>query len=460
MTAPEARRRRFGRLENLRRLPGGRRLLTLGKSSEVAAELPDRHVGRVVTAIEEALSRREPVARREAASEVVRRYAGLDEQGCLRFFEILANQFGADHAAISSAAADLAAGTSNTQRARAEHRLREAIKPRYAELLHIITGLPGGVKLLVDLRADLLMYSRGNATLELVDDELVGHLSALFDVGLLELRRITWEASSAALLERLITYEAVHEITGWDDLKHRLDGDRRCFAFLHPAMPDEPLVFVEIALTKGLAANLPALLDREAPSTDPEDADTAIFYSITNCQPGLAGVNLGNELVKHVVHSLQQDLPRLKHFATLSPINSFRAWIEQALTTGDLTPGERQEFDASTDDILRELGEPGWPRDQPSDARFRSGVLSMASRYLTTPANGRVQDPVGNFHLSNGARVERLNWLANPAPYELTRSFGLMVNYRYVPADIERNVERYLDAGVVAASSQVQGLIR
>jgi len=452
-------RRRLTGFGNLRKLRARWRQIA-GKETEIAADLPDRHVASVVAAIEESLSRREPAARREAASRVVRAYASLNEEGTQRFFRLLANRFGTDRGAIVVAATAFASAVSAEEIARVERELRRAVKPRYAELLHILTGLPDGVKFLVDLRADLLMVPGWDDALGLVDDELAGHLSSLFDVGLLELRRISWETSSAALLERLISYEAVHEISGWDDLKHRLDGDRRCYAFLHPAMPDEPLVFVEVALTKGLAGNLPALLDQSVPPIDPTQADTAIFYSITNCQRGLVGVNLGNELIKIVVRTLQQDIPQLKRFATLSPIGSFREWAEQALAEGELTPAERQAFATTTDQVRRTLQDPSWLRDREAAERVSVGLLSMAARYLTTTVNGRIPDAVANFHLSNGAYIERLNWLANPAPYELARSYGLMVNYCYEPGRIEENAEGYLSDGVVATSNQVQGMVR
>lgn len=458
--AQEATRRRFTRsLDNVRRLPGLKRLLSRTEL-HLAPDLPANQTERLAATIEEALVRREPASRRAAAARVVKAYADLNEEGQRRFFELLAVRFGADTAALDAAMAQLRAADGPAERATAERRLRTAIIPHYAGLVHLVTGLPGGVKLLVDLRADLLAFRRADPALALLDDEMAGHLSTLFDVGLLELRRITWEGSSAALLERLIAYEAVHEIEGWDDLKHRLDSDRRCFAFLHPAMPDEPLVFVEIALTKGLAGNLPVLLDLEAPSTDPTDADTAIFYSITNCQPGLAGVNLGNELIKRVVQDLRRDLPNLKGFATLSPITSFRGWAERTLAADELTPGEREAFGLPAAEVADRLADPRWVADPIGAERFKAGLLSMGARYLTTPKDGRAQDPVGNFHLSNGARVERLNWLANPALYELRRSYGLMVNYRYELGDIEENVERYLADGLLASSGNVRGLVR
>jgi malonyl-CoA decarboxylase len=427
---------------------------------QISADLPADQVDRMAAAIEEAIARRDPLARRAAAARVIAAYKELNDDGQRRFFELLATRFGAVGSEVDAAVLTLTQANGPASRATAERRLRTAIIPRYAALLHVVTGLPEGVKLLVDLRADLLPFRRRHPAIPLLDDELAAHLTTVFDVGLLELRQVTWESTSAALLERLIAYEAVHEIDGWDDLKDRLDSDRRCYAFLHPAMPNEPLVFVEIALTKGLADSLPRLLDQDAPKTDPASADTAIFYAITNCQAGLAGVNLGNELIKHVVETLRRDLPNLKRFATLSPIPSFRAWVDHALADGHVTPGERDAFATADGDVVASLATENWSGDGDVAEGFRRGLLSMVARYLTTPVEGRSPDPVGNFHLSNGARLERVNWLANPAEYELQRSYGLMVNYCYELGEIEQNVERYLGGGEIAAAPAVRALVK
>jgi malonyl-CoA decarboxylase len=327
--------------------------------------------------------------------------------------------------------------------------MRQAITPRHLAFLRLVTGLPNGVKLLVDLRADLLPVRREDPSLAFLDDELVSHLSSLFDVGLLELQRISWETTPAAVLESLMAYEAVHEIAGWNDLRNRLDSDRRCYAYFHPAMPGEPLVFVEIALTEGIAELLPPLLDLDATNLAPEDADTAIFYSISNCQPGLAGVALGNELIKHVVEELRRDFPKLRTFATLSPIPGFRAWAEARIAAGELSQAEKEA-----------LGDRIDPDDRRWLERARPGFLSLVGRYLTQPVAGRALDQVGNFHLSNGASVERVDWLANPAGYGMAASFGLMVNYRYDLDRIGANTVSYLDRGVIAASKDVRSLIR
>jgi malonyl-CoA decarboxylase len=305
------------------------------------------------------------------------------------------------------------------------------------DLLHLLTGLPGGVKLLVDLRADVRQLLRGEVPM--VEHELDGHLATVFDVGLLRLERITW-GSPADLLEKLIEYEAVHEIRGWADLRDRLDADRRCFAFLHPAMPGEPVVFVEIALTTGTPTALREVLDPTAPRSRTEEADTAVFYSITSCQPGLAGINLGNELLKTVVGELHRELPGLRRFVTLSPIPSLR--------------------DARLDlpgDLRDRLDDPAWLDGDDSD--LRDALLPVTARYLTTFDGGRVRDPVANFHLSNGALVDALRWRANTEDYGLESSWGVMASYRYDPERIATNAAAYDRGESVATSEEIQALL-
>ena len=296
-------------------------------------------------------------------------------------------------------------------RLKAERELRRAVIPRYATVFHVVTGLPLGVRFLVELRADLLALRGRDAALGLLDDELTGHLSTLFDVGLLELRQITWD-SPASVLERLIATEAVHEIHGWDDLQRRLAGDRRGYGFFHPALPNEPIVFVETAVTHGLATKLSDLLEGDAAV---DDVDTAIFYSITSCQPGLAGVHLGNELIKQVIDELRRDVDDLKTFATLSPLPGFRAWL--------VGPGRRWHAHPGGAGVARRrrpahrqphrpllAPRPGGERPDPAGP-----VVGRGARTSRPPRDGRALDPVGNFHLSNGASVERLDWLANVA---------------------------------------------
>jgi len=421
----------------------------------VAPGLPPGDVARVVKAIEEALAQRETTAQRAAAERLVAAYAGLDLEGRRRFLAAVAAEFGTDPVAVDRAVDRIRVARTRPDRLAAERELRRAVIPRYANWLHVVTGLPQGVGFLIELRADLLAVRGDDTALGLLDDELTGHLSTLFDVGLLELRQITWD-SPASVLERLMATEAVHAISGWDDLRHRLDGDQRCYAFFHPALPKEPIVFVEIALTHGLADNLPELLNRE----DAVDgADTAIFYSITSCQPGLAGVHLGNELIKQVVDELRRADDRLRTFATLSPLPAFRAWVAAQVDAGGLTPAELEALGPDVAALATE-GDGAWLTHPVTAERVRPALLSLGARYLMTVSDGRALDPVANFHLSNGASLERVNWMANPARYGIDESFGLMVNYRYDRAKIAANAGAYLTDGAISASGHVRGLVK
>ena len=432
-----------------------RRTLGLHRGLDVDPDLPPGDAARVAKSIDELLAQRETNAQRADAQRLVGVYEGLDADGRARFLELLAERFGTDADAIDRAGAKLRSAGSPADRVAAERELRRSVAPRYAELLHVVTGLPHGVGFLVELRADLLAHPERSGTLGLLQDELTGHLSTLFDVGLLELRQITWN-SPASVLERLMETEAVHAIRDWDDLRHRLDGDQRCFGFFHPALVNEPIVFVEVALTRGLTANLPHLLERD----DTVDApDTAIFYSITSAQPGLAGVHLGNELIKQVVDQLRRDEDELKTFATLSPIPGFRAWLLAQVDGDDLTPAELEAF-AGDAHAIAALDDRRWLEDRTVEERVKPAVLSAAARYLQSTREGRARDPVANFHLSNGASLERLNWLANPAEYGIDESLGVMVNYLYDRGRIASNAGAYLADGTIKASGHVRGLVK
>jgi malonyl-CoA decarboxylase len=277
-----------------------------------------------------------------------------------------------------------------------------------------------------------------------------------FDIGLLTLERIDW-GSPAALLEKLIAYEAVHEIQSWTDLKNRLDSDRRCYAFFHPRMPGEPLIFVEVALVAGMADNIQKLLDERAPHVDPATADAAIFYSISNTQTGLRGISFGNFLIKRVVDSLSHELPNLKSFATLSPIPGFRAWLDRQLADGEsalLTPAKKSDLQAV-------LADPAWAQEEAIAGALAPTMRRLCAYYLLQEkSNGQPLDPVARFHLANGARVERLNWLADSSPKGLQESAGLMVNYLYRLVDIETNHEAYVAEGRIAAAPAVKSLLK
>jgi malonyl-CoA decarboxylase len=408
---------------------------------------------------------------RARAAELGRTYLALNPAGRERFLHVLAVEFDTDHAVVDDCCALVAAAADSAARSTAERALRVALTAPRVTLLRQFNALPEGVKFLVDRRAELIAFAGDDPALRGLGDDLRELLANWFDIGFLELRRITWD-SPAALLEKLMAYEAVHEIRGWTDLKNRLEADRRCFAFFHPRMPDEPLIFVEVALVSGIAGNIHALLDETAPIGDPQVADAAIFYSISNCQRGLDGISFGDFLIKRVVDALASELPRLKAFATLSPLPGFRAWLTaEAGRHSALLPAEAkavQSLGAGLDDddadriLLRLLDRPDWHEDPHATASLREPLLRLGARYLlqARAPSGRTLDPVAHFHLTNGARVERLNWLGDVSQKGLHRSAGIMVNYLYRQGDIEANHEAYRDEGRVAASSAVRGLAR
>ena len=312
------------------------------------------------------------------------------------------------------------------ERARAERALRRAVVPRYAAWLHVITGLPHGVAFLVELRADLLALRSQDPALGMLDDELTGHLSTLFDVGLLGLRQITWD-SPASVLERLMATEAVHAIAGWDDLRHRLDGDQRCYAFFHPALEHEPIVFVEIALMQGLADNLPELLNRAERSTIPTPRSSTRSRRRSPASPGCTSATSSSSRssTRSVTRTTtSRRSPRCRRCRASGPGCARRS------TTDALTPAEEESLGADVGALV-ELTDRSWIGDPTRAEKVRPGLLSAGARYLTTLRDGRAVDPVANFHLSNGASLERLNWMANPASYGIEESLGLMVNYRY-----------------------------
>jgi malonyl-CoA decarboxylase len=409
------------------------------------------------------------VTARARAADLGRTYLLLDASGRERFLRLLASEFDVDHGEVERCCGELLRAEDPIARAAAERQLRDALEPPRIKLLRQFNALPEGVKFLVDRRAELMRLGRHDALLRGLEDDLRRLLANWFDIGFLELQRIGWE-SPAALLEKLMAYEAVHEIRSWGDLKNRLEADRRCFAFFHPRMPDEPLIFVEVALVAGMASNIGPLLDEAAPVGDPQDADTAIFYSISNCQQGLAGISFGDFMIKRVGDALAADLPRLKVFATLSPVPGFRAWLarEAAAVPGSLLlPSERtaiEEIDpaAKTQDLPALLEHPDWHTNPQLSAALREPLLRLCARYLTRERarSGRALDPVAHFHLSNGARVERLNWLGDISEKGLEQSAGIMVNYLYRLAEIEANHEAYRGEGRVATSTAVRNLAR
>lgn len=391
------------------------------------------------------------VSARNRAAQLAQTYLGLDEAGRHAFLRLVALEFGPDPARVAKAHAAYQDAVGKANQWDAEAGLRAAMRSSRIRILTQFNAIPQGVKFLVDLRADLLRYLEDDTELAALDRELEARLTAWFDVGFLELQRLTW-SSPAALLEKLIQYEAVHEIRSWTDLKNRLDSDRRLYAFFHPRMPQEPLIFVEVALVAHLADSVQALLDEQAPVFDAHRADTAIFYSISNTQPGLRGVSFGNFLLKRVVDDLQRDFPRLKTFATLSPLPQLTNWLKH-------NPEALAAAGIGVDLAALTTGE--WAGARETARQLRDPLMKLAARYLTqAKSKGRPFDPVARFHLGNGARIERINPLADTSAKGFQQSLGLMVNYLYDPKDIENNVEAHIRDGSITTSAAVRRLAR
>jgi malonyl-CoA decarboxylase len=411
------------------------------------------------------------VSARGRAALLAAAYRGLALPERVAFLRTLA-AFDADPKAVEAAIAGWSAAADPVERAAAKARLRRALEAPRIRLLQQFAAIPDGVKLLVDLREDLLRAAEGDPLLAALEADLKALLAAWFDWGFLELRRIDWN-SPAALLEKLIRYEAVHRIESWVDLKNRLDSDRRCYAFFHPRMPGEPLIFVEIALVQGLAASVQALLDPNAEVMDPEAADTAIFYSINNCQRGLDGIAFGNFLIKRVVEVLGREFPNLKRFATLSPVPGFCRWLAEREEANDallLTPEEAQALRAAAGAApeaapaaVLQLLLARKTREPALDKALEPVLTRLCARFVAQEAGRhpkRAADPVAHFHLSNGARVERVNWRADTSEKGMRESAGLMVNYLYDPAWIEVNHEAYAGEGKRAMASAVRKLLK
>ncbi|MBN8443087.1 Malonyl-CoA decarboxylase [Thauera sp. UPWRP] len=405
------------------------------------------------------------VSTRQRAARLAESYLKLNDSGRHAFLRMIALEFGPDPASVAQAHADYQGAVGSDRQWDAEARLRVAMRSRRLRILTQFNAIPQGVKFLVDLRADLLRFLADDPLLKPLDRELETRLTAWFDVGFLELQRITWQ-SPAALLEKLVEYEAVHEIRSWEDLKNRLDSDRRCYAFFHPRMPLEPLIFVQVALVDSLADDVQKLLDVEAPLADVSRANTAIFYSITSTQEGLRGVSFGNFLLKRVVEDLRRDFPRLRTFSTLSPIPGLVDWAArhpeecaQVLAGADWKRLAAAGLHGPDSPEMRALLEGGssWAQDHRLVLALREPLMHLAAHYLlNAKRNDRPVDPVARFHLGNGARIERLNWLADSSAKGLAQSWGMMVNYLYDPDRIESNLESFAAEGRIDAAAAIR----
>jgi malonyl-CoA decarboxylase len=393
------------------------------------------------------------------AQVLIERYAGATAARRRDMWLLMSEMFTADAEKVKSAQAKFAAAVGTPDEAAAEVQYRRATVSPRRRLLQRFSVLPEGIRFLVDLRAEMQPYLKKDKRLQALDVEMEYMFSTWFDVGFLELQRISWD-SPASLVEKLIKYEAVHDIRSWDDVKNRLDSDRRCYGFFHPRLPGEPLIFVEVALIDHMADSITPLLDEQAAASDLGKATAAIFYSISNTQNGLRGVSFGDSLIKRVVETLSAEFPRLRHFATLSPIPGLRAWLtHNAARMLELTPEkERAELGRavgfeppSAAHVLQALD-----KIEALDAKsvLRRWLLHCAAHYLGRElVDGKPADPVARFHLGNGARVERLNWMGDPSPKGLKQSFGLMVNYLYDLKRLDRQRDQLAEGKIAVAPS-------
>jgi malonyl-CoA decarboxylase len=403
---------------------------------------------------------------RTRVAELAATYRALGDDGRQAFLELLATCGDGD--ALDATRLDDYVNSEGAARRLAALRLRAALAATPLAVLRQFNLLPDGVKFLVDLRADALRLRSRDGALAIVDEALLALFRDWFALGNLELRRISWN-SPAALLERLMAYEAVHEIRSWRDLRHRLESDRRCYAFFHPRMPDEPLVFVEVALMQQVASSIAPLLDEATPAMDPRAAGAAVFYSISSTQAGLRGVSFGGFLIKRVVENLLGEYPQLTTFATLSPVPGFRRWLDERVRSGNnhllaeraqaafakLAPG----IDAEA--TLRAAAAGTLLDDGMARTALEAILAPLCARYLVTEKkDGLPLDPVARFHFGNGARLDRVNWLADASLRGIEQSLGIMVNYVYEPQAIEENHEAYFREGKVAMSSGVRRLLR
>ena len=383
------------------------------------------------------------------AREVLDRYRHLDEAGRLAFFATLARNYGPDRERLAQAIESWRAQPNDDDASD----LHFASEPRRQELIRRLNRAPGGTSALVAMRADLLCAMNGHKDLAALDRDVVHLLSSWFNRGFLVLRRIDW-STPANILEQIIRYEAVHEIRDWDDLRRRIDpADRRCYAFFHPALVDEPLIFVEVALTETIPGAIAPLLAEDRQPVPVDRARTAVFYSISNTQRGLGGISFGSFLIKQVVEELRRELPKLENFVTLSPVPGFVPWLKQASDV-PVTDEDRA--------LLENLEKPDWFEDAELAGQLRAVLEPLAAYYFlkARTAKGRLIDSVARFHLGNGARLERIDWLGDLSPKGLRESAGIMVNYLYRLEDIEKNHEAYANRDEIAASSAVKKLLK
>ena len=407
----------------------------------------DRRIEELVSHCNALLAESGEYASMAIARDAHAAYQVLDDRGREAFFELLASRYSPSPDAVARAAAAYQNNPSPDKLIE----LEEIVEPARQELFRRLNMAPGGTAALVNMRKTILKGLRDHPAWKAIDYDLGHLLRSWFNRGFLRLERIDWR-TPALVLEKLIEYEAVHAIRGWWDLRRRLEGDRRCFAFFHPQLPDEPIIFIEVALTRGMSAVVQPLIDKGSPVVSPAGADCAMFYSITNCQEGLRGISFGNLLIKQVAEELKREFPHLRRFATLSPIPGFSRWLESS------------RFNGEAGTLLTRLKDAAWHLAEVPEP-LQKLLMRLCAHYLVNvkqAAGGNAEplDPVARFHLGNGAALERLNWMGDSSEQGLARSAGIMANYVYWLAEVERNHERYFRDHHIVASPAIEKLAR
>ncbi len=425
----------------------GRQLLFSGsRTPQVVAEVDLQELCEML------LSSRGEASGMALAAEILDRWGALESVGAQSFLSMLHEQFGPDTARLEQTIEHYRTDKSSA----AVIALHQAAEPRRQELLRRLNHAPNGTARLVRMREQLLASKDRSAEYHALDADFTHLFGSWFNRGFLTLRPIDW-STPAYILEKIIKYEAVHEIAGWEELRRRLaPADRRCFAFFHPRLADEPLVFVEVALTRSVPSAIADVLDEGREQISPDEATTAVFYSISNCQDGLRGISFGNFLIKQVVDDLRRDLPGLKNFVTLSPVPGFARWLAMARSSAP----DSLLSEAARETLMR-LDDPNWADDDDAAAEVERVLLPLAVRYFLTERTpeGRPVDPVARFHLGNGARLERLNFLGDRSAKAMQQAHGLMVNYLYKLDDIVANHEALAQRGEVIASTEVRSFL-
>lgn len=415
-------------------------------------EAPKAQSETLIDHCEALLSGRGEASGTALATDILAQYAALTIGPRIAFFEALAERFGPNRKRLETAVA--AWRTNPTDAAASE--IHFASEPRRLELFRRLNLAPGGTATLVHMREQLLETLDRRPDLMPVNTDFIHLFTSWFNRGFLVLRRIDW-STPALILEKIIRYEAVHKINSWEDLRSRIDpADRCCYAFFHPALVDEPLIFVEVALTPEIPNAISPILVPGRAAIDPEKATTAVFYSISNCQRGLAGVSFGHFLIKQVVEEISRLSNKLSSYVTLSPVPDFAAWFNRERkmeSSRALSEADRA--------ALVSLDQPQWWQSPAARAAVQEPLMRAAAWYFLQARNARGTpvDSVARFHLGNGARLEQLNFLADPSEKGIAQSYGLMVNYRYDIDDIEKNHEAYAEGHMVIASSAVKRLV-